>query len=125
MAVLWLTFYFLQSVNKEEIFAVPCQHEYYSRFKTSIFPGQFFLSSHPNAPAIIQSGIAHLFLAFYYHHALEIWKKLDEQNDIPIIALTAHAFEDDRRKCLSAGMNDFITKPVNRKILYNTLHKWI
>ena len=35
--------------------------------------------------------------------------------DIPVIAMTANAFDDDRRKSLEAGMNDHITKPIDRE----------
>ena len=42
-----------------------------------------------------------------------------------IIALTANAMEGDREKCLEAGMNDFIPKPVNIKILGEVLAKWL
>jgi CheY-like chemotaxis protein len=35
----------------------------------------------------------------------------------PIIALTAHAMVDEKQRCLNAGFNDHMTKPVNRKLL--------
>jgi len=40
---------------------------------------------------------------------------------LPIIALTANVMETDKQRCLAAGFNDFITKPIDRAILYNTL----
>lgn len=44
--------------------------------------------------------------------------------DIPIIALTAYALEGDQEKCLQAGMNDFISKPINKDLLIKILKKW-
>jgi two-component system sensor histidine kinase/response regulator len=43
----------------------------------------------------------------------------------PILALTASAFEDDRRACERAGMNDFVTKPVSPEELFSVLLKWL
>jgi CheY-like chemotaxis protein len=47
------------------------------------------------------------------------------QSDLPIIALTAHAFEEDRERCLEAGMNDFLSKPVFLESLRETIMKWL
>ena len=44
---------------------------------------------------------------------------------IPIIAMTAHAMADERNKCIEAGMNDYVVKPINPDLFYRALVKWI
>ena len=44
---------------------------------------------------------------------------------VPIIAMTASAMQDDRRRCLDAGMDDFIAKPVNEDALKSILERWL
>jgi two-component system, sensor histidine kinase and response regulator len=44
---------------------------------------------------------------------------------LPIIAMTAHAFESDQRECLAAGMNDYVAKPIDEDQLFAMLSKWI
>lgn len=45
--------------------------------------------------------------------------------EVPIIAMTAHAMQGDRERCLQAGMNDYIPKPISRMALAEALARWL
>ncbi len=45
--------------------------------------------------------------------------------NLPVIAMTAHAMASDRDKCMAAGMNDYVSKPVNPAELYSVLAAWV
>lgn len=54
----------------------------------------------------------------------QIRKLSNEAKAIPIVALTANAFDDDRNACFDAGMNDFMTKPVSAEELQQMVQTW-
>jgi two-component system sensor histidine kinase/response regulator len=49
----------------------------------------------------------------------------NREHRIPIVAMTAHAMKGDREKCLDAGMNDYISKPIRRELVFDMLNKWV
>lgn len=57
--------------------------------------------------------------------ATGILKRDSSTSHIPIIALTAHAMEGERQKCLEAGCDDFDTKPIEFKRLLEKINYWI
>ncbi len=52
-------------------------------------------------------------------------RRLPERQGLPILAMTANAYAEDRHECLAAGMNDHITKPVAPSRLYASLLRWL
>ena len=59
------------------------------------------------------------------YEATRTIRQIQGNTDLPIIAMTAHAFAEERRKCLDIGMNDHIPKPVDIQRLLAALNKWI
>jgi two-component system sensor histidine kinase/response regulator len=57
--------------------------------------------------------------------ATKVIRTLPGHARTPIVAMTANAFDEDRRQCADAGMNDFVSKPVDPERLYATLLKWL
>ena len=52
-------------------------------------------------------------------------RKLPGRKTVPILAMTANAFDEDREKCFKAGMNDFVPKAIDPDVLFASLLKWL
>ena len=60
------------------------------------------------------------------YQAAEVIRNLkNERADIPIVAMTANAFEEDRKKAFAAGMNGHIAKPIDVNVLFSTLENML
>jgi len=52
-------------------------------------------------------------------------RQLKGWDSVPILAMTANAYEEDRNACLEAGMNDHLSKPIDPDLLYASLARWL
>ena len=81
-----------------------------------------FLKEHDDYDAILTDIRMPGMDGYQFAKRVRMKKRYDE---LPIIALTADAMQDDKEKCLQAGMNDHLAKPINVSQLYLVLAKWI
>jgi len=57
--------------------------------------------------------------------ATRLIRTMAGKEELPILAMTANVFEEDRRRCMDAGMDDFVAKPINLDDLFGKLARWL
>jgi len=60
-----------------------------------------------------------------YEATEAIRRKEGDRKHTPVIAMTAHAMQGDKERCIEAGMDGYIAKPVDPKVLSDTIEKWL
>jgi CheY-like chemotaxis protein len=60
-----------------------------------------------------------------YEATAELRRRENGGHRTPVVAMTANAMKGSAAKCLAAGMDDYISKPINREQLLDTLRRWI
>ncbi len=58
------------------------------------------------------------------YQATQAIRRLPGLERLPVVAMTAHAMAGDREKCLAAGMNEYLTKPIDRKVFFASLRRY-
>jgi two-component system, sensor histidine kinase and response regulator len=87
--------------------------------------GQLGVDAHAAAPYDLVLMDCQMPVMDGYEASRAIRALKGEARNVPIIALTANALEGDRERCLAAGMNDYLTKPLKRERLRTALEQWL
>src|SRR5690606_24807581 len=61
------------------------------------------------------------------HEATKAIRRLEQETGghVPIVGVTAHALKGDRERCIEAGMDDYLSKPISPKALLEKLRRWL
>jgi len=62
---------------------------------------------------------------FNGYEVTRIVREMENTKRIPIVAMTAYAIYEDRQKCMEAGMDDYISKPIDIEKLYDILQRYL
>lgn len=57
--------------------------------------------------------------------ALRSHERSNGLDPVPILALTANVLDDFKQRCKAVGMNDFLTKPIKREVVFAAIRKWV
>jgi two-component system sensor histidine kinase/response regulator len=87
--------------------------------------GQLGVNAHADSPYDLILMDCQMPVMDGYEASRAIRALKTEARNVPIIALTANALEGDRERCLAAGMNDYLTKPLKRERLRTALEQWL